>query len=80
MNKSRDQDRKLLTKLTLESDASIKKCENVQKKAAEILKVNIFLFSRFLVYEDLYMHFKIVHSQFQCNIYENTRCAEFKNL
>ena len=43
MNKLRDQNRQKLTKLTLQSEESIKKCEQVQNKAADILKVCLFL-------------------------------------
>jgi len=39
MNKLRDQNRQKLTKLTLQSEESIKKCEQVQNKAADILKI-----------------------------------------
>lgn len=39
MNKTRDQDREKLTKLTLESDQCIKKCGKVQNIAADILKI-----------------------------------------
>ena len=40
MNKTRDLDREKLTKLTLKSDECIKKCEKVEKVAADILKVS----------------------------------------
>ena len=39
MNKTRDLDREKLTKLTLKSNECIKKCEKVEKVAADILKV-----------------------------------------
>ena len=42
MNKTRDLDREKLTKLTLKSDECIKKCEKVEKVAADILKVGYF--------------------------------------
>ena len=58
MNKSRDQDREKLTKLTLESDQCIKKCEKVQKVAADILKVNFSTISLIL------QHFHIMSLHF----------------
>jgi len=39
MNKTRDLDREKLTKLTLKSNECIKKCEKVEKVAADILKI-----------------------------------------
>ena len=48
MNKTRDLDREKLTKLTLKSDECIKKCEKVEKVAADILKVSSPKYDRFL--------------------------------
>jgi len=39
MNKKRESDRQILTKLTLESDAALKRCQMVEAKASSILKL-----------------------------------------